>query len=85
VFERDVRVLDDAEHIAVRVENDRHPDAVADVLNAVVLCCSEFKEPTKRRVRIVHTPVSDHAGAGGGAPLSSGYNPSSNSPTSKPT
>jgi hypothetical protein len=64
VFEREVRVLDDAKHIAVRVEDGRHPDAVADVLNAVVLCCSEFKEPTKRRVRIVQTPVSNHAGAG---------------------
>jgi hypothetical protein len=64
VFEREVRVLDDVEHIAVRVEDGRHPDAVAAGLNAVVLCCSEFKEPTKGHVRIVHTPVRHHAGAG---------------------
>ena len=57
-------VLDDAEHVAVRVEDGRNPDTVADVLNAAMLCCSEFKEPTERDLRIVHAPVSDHAGAG---------------------
>ncbi len=64
VFERAVRVLYNAEHVAVRVEDGRHPDVVADVLNAAVLCRSEFEEPTDRRVRIVNAPVSDHAGAG---------------------
>jgi len=60
-----VRVLDDAEHVAVRVEHGRHPDAVADVLNPAMLGRSEFEEPPERRVRIVHAPVSYHAGASG--------------------
>src|SRR5918997_1473229 len=64
VFEREVRVLDNAEHVAVRVEDGRHPDVVADVLNAAVLCRPEFEEPTDRRVRTITAPVSDHAGAG---------------------
>jgi hypothetical protein len=63
MFEREVRVLDDAEHVAVRVEHSRHPDAVADVLNPAMLGRSEFEEPPERRVRIVHTPVSYNAGA----------------------
>src|SRR4028118_2081527 len=64
VFEREVRVPYNVEHVAVRVEDGRHPDVVADVLNAAVLGRAEFEEPTDRRVRIVNAPVSDHAGAG---------------------
>src|SRR5215203_815261 len=52
-----MRVLDDPQDIAERIEHRRDPDAAAHVLNALVLPRSQAEEPGEGCIRVGHSPV----------------------------